>query len=89
MTRFDEVLGAPRGGSRRPDLAAGRRHGFAVRTCSEGIEYCFDAVEAFLEVLDARREGKAEVALTRWTEFCSRPHSYAAGEQTLYDHFGG
>jgi hypothetical protein len=42
----------------------GRRHGFAVRTCSEGVEYCLDAVEAFLKVLHARREGKAEVALT-------------------------
>jgi hypothetical protein len=79
MTRFEEVPGSawqpstsrcrtsawhPRSGGGRPDRAAGRRHGFAVRTCSEGVEYCLDAVEAFLKVLHARREGKAEVALT-------------------------
>jgi hypothetical protein len=76
--RFEEAPGS----AWRP-RASRRRHGFAVRTCSEGVEYCFDAVEAFLKVLHARREGQAEVALTRWSEFCSRPYSYAAGEQTL------
>jgi hypothetical protein len=57
-----------------------RRNGFGGQTCSEGVEYRFDTVEAFFEILHARREGKAEVALTRWSELCARPYGYAAGE---------